>query len=329
METHLSSISSNTSLLCPPSATGAAAAATLIAVSEAFLAGALFTTGGFIAGFFGRCLGIGGVLATGRTSGVDGALAAGSTAAACPCPTICVPILFHFEPAAALAMVPPSTAAAPPSTLDAAAAGGVESAVAACWVTTGGCGRPWELPRWPNRPAPVGERRSSSGGGAESGGTRAEISLQPTPRTSWGSGSVCPFNPHKCGSGPRRWWRRQIYLRASDGWGSVPHVPLPQPANRRLFCGLGLDGGSARVALSPNKKMPSLAQTLPKLCITKPKLVLAQRLGSSFMPEPGQGFSRQVVHVGLPMPSFNNGSFHPWIFKNKIGKMLIEMTCPF
>jgi hypothetical protein len=54
--------------VCPPPATGVAAAAALIAASEAFFAGALFTTGGFAAGFFRRCLGIGGVLATGRTA---------------------------------------------------------------------------------------------------------------------------------------------------------------------------------------------------------------------------------------------------------------------
>jgi hypothetical protein len=41
IETHLSGISSNTSRLCPPPATGAAAAATLIAASEASFAGAL------------------------------------------------------------------------------------------------------------------------------------------------------------------------------------------------------------------------------------------------------------------------------------------------
>jgi hypothetical protein len=90
IETHLSGISSNTSRVCPPLATGAAAAAALIAASEAFFAGALFTTGGFVAGFFGRCLGIGGVLATGRTGGVEGAPATGPTwpaAGSCPCPT--------------------------------------------------------------------------------------------------------------------------------------------------------------------------------------------------------------------------------------------------
>jgi hypothetical protein len=50
-----------------------------------------------------------------------------------------------------------------------------------------------------NRPAPVEERRSCSGGGAESGGARAEMSLPPTPRTSEGSGLVCPFNPTSAG----------------------------------------------------------------------------------------------------------------------------------
>jgi hypothetical protein len=90
IEMHLFGISSNTSRVCPLPATGAAAAAALIAVSEAFFAGALFTTGGIVAGFFGRCLGIGGVLATGRTGGVEGTLATGPTwpaAGSCPCPT--------------------------------------------------------------------------------------------------------------------------------------------------------------------------------------------------------------------------------------------------
>jgi hypothetical protein len=88
-QTHLSGISSNTSRAWPTLATGAAAAAALIAVSEAFFAGALFTAGGFAAGFLVRCLGMGGVLATERTGGVDGAPAAGPTcpaAAGCRCP---------------------------------------------------------------------------------------------------------------------------------------------------------------------------------------------------------------------------------------------------
>jgi hypothetical protein len=90
METHLSGISSNTSRVCPPTGTGAAAVAALIAASEAFFAGAIFTTGGFVAGFFGRCLGIGGVLATGRAGEVEGAPTAGPTwptTGSCPCPT--------------------------------------------------------------------------------------------------------------------------------------------------------------------------------------------------------------------------------------------------
>jgi hypothetical protein len=90
-QTHLSGISSNTSRVCPMPVTGAAAVAALIAASEAFFAGAIYTIGGFAAGFFVRCLGMGGVLATGRASGVDGASAAGPTCPAadgCPCPTM-------------------------------------------------------------------------------------------------------------------------------------------------------------------------------------------------------------------------------------------------
>jgi hypothetical protein len=83
IEIYLSGISSNTSRVSSPLATGAAVAATLSAASEPFFPRALFTAGGFAAIFLGRCLGIGGVFAIGRTDGVDGALAIGPTAAAC------------------------------------------------------------------------------------------------------------------------------------------------------------------------------------------------------------------------------------------------------
>jgi hypothetical protein len=120
METHLFSFSSNTSWVCPPPATGAAVAAALIAASEDLFAGALFTTGGFTISFFGHCFGIRGVFTTEQTGGVDCTPAAGPTADACSCPTTCVPILFHFEPATAPATVPPGAVTVPPSTLDAA-----------------------------------------------------------------------------------------------------------------------------------------------------------------------------------------------------------------
>jgi hypothetical protein len=61
-----------------------AMAAVLFATSDPFFPGALFTARGFVTGFFGRCLGIGGVFSTGRTSGVDGASATSPTAAAYP-----------------------------------------------------------------------------------------------------------------------------------------------------------------------------------------------------------------------------------------------------
>jgi hypothetical protein len=77
-------INTNMQQACSPPATSAAVAAALIVVSNPFFAGAFFTTGGFVAGFFGRCLGIGDVFATGRIGGVDGAPATGPTAAACP-----------------------------------------------------------------------------------------------------------------------------------------------------------------------------------------------------------------------------------------------------
>jgi hypothetical protein len=59
----------------------------LIAASERFFTAALFTTGGFVTGFFGRCLGIGVVFATERTGRVDVAPATGPTTTVCPGPT--------------------------------------------------------------------------------------------------------------------------------------------------------------------------------------------------------------------------------------------------
>jgi hypothetical protein len=80
IETYISGISSNTSWACSPPATGAAPVVALIAASEPFFVGALFTTGNFVAGYFGCCLGIGGVFATGQTGRVDGAPAISPTA---------------------------------------------------------------------------------------------------------------------------------------------------------------------------------------------------------------------------------------------------------
>jgi hypothetical protein len=103
--------------------------------------------------------------------------------------------------------------------------------------------------RW-NRPAPVGERKSGIGGGAESGGWRAEFPLPPTPHTSWGSASVCPFNPQMCRSGPRGWWRTQFFAGQGRMGDPFRAVFCPQPTNWRLFCGLRRFEVSARVALN-------------------------------------------------------------------------------
>jgi hypothetical protein len=113
---------------------------------------------------------------------------------------------------------------------------------------------PWVLPRWRNWPTPVGERRSGSAGGAESGGAHAELSLLPTPHTSWEPGLVFPFNPHKCRLGPRRWQRPHIYLWANDGWGVCTTHFLPPTRKPAVILRVGAGWGAARVALTRNER---------------------------------------------------------------------------
>jgi hypothetical protein len=61
---------------------------------------------------------------------------------------------------------------------------------------------------------PIEERKSRA---EEAGGVRAECSLPLMPRTRWGLGSVCPFDPHKYRSRAHGWRRPKIILRAGAG----------------------------------------------------------------------------------------------------------------
>jgi hypothetical protein len=184
---YLSDISTDTSRECSPPASGVAAGAALIGMSEPFFIG-LFNAGAFAAGFLACCLGIGGVAAAGRAGGVDGA-GHGPTAAATDLEgTMCVPIRLHFALATTTGMVAPGVAGAPPAAQDPAVASSTNLAGAGRGATIGGCGA--AMGASTARVKAKADRGGEIGGegDTEAGGGRAEISAPPMPRTRWGSG---------------------------------------------------------------------------------------------------------------------------------------------
>jgi hypothetical protein len=176
---------------------------------------------------------------------VDCAPAAGPTgpiAAACHCPTMCVRILFRFEPVAAPVMVPPGATVAPPSTLDAMVGAGPNR-------RSQHAGRP---------PVVVEGHGSFYGGGINRRRSGRGDRVAAVARNQVEHALKCPFHqrlarvagwarfavstPHKCRSGPCGWRRPQIYWRASDGWGVYSTCFFPNSQTGAYFAGWAIWG---------------------------------------------------------------------------------------
>jgi hypothetical protein len=106
-------------------------------------------------------------------------------------------------------------------------------------ATTGGCGEAMVASAAKELASVDRGKENEGGGSTEAGGGRTKISVPPTPRTGWGSGSVCLFDPHKFSSRASGWRRLQKILRVGARWGSVPRRFSPRTRKPAVILRVG------------------------------------------------------------------------------------------